>query len=104
MLSKSESNYSQISAHTAFEDATAKKDALSDNSLKQSIKTGTCALIHFFDNVFSFFHSFDLQLLPSFGLDEISPASPALVAWCSGRNNKINIVDFEARQEFSEFN
>ena len=45
MLPKSESGDNQISAHTVLEESKAKRDALSDDLLGASIKTGTTSLI-----------------------------------------------------------
>ena len=62
MLSKCESNDSQNLTNAIPEEPKANRDAQSDESLKNSIKTGTCALIHLFDRIFSFFfYSFNFQ-------------------------------------------
>ena len=96
MLPKSEPNDGQEFIHKVLEESKAKRDAINDDSLRNSFKNG----------ILPFYHmrfSLSISYYDLIWTEEIPLTSPTVLAWCSFQTNKITIVDLEAKQEFVSF-
>lgn len=100
MLPKNNSNDDQKPTHSDLEESNAQRDLQGDGSLQNSIATGiTTTLIHLFYDILIF----ALLLLPIMIWIWIEEMSSTLLAWFSGKNNKIRIVELESKQEYANF-